>query len=299
MVYVLVFLISVLMPLYAVYSAWRAGRGGRLGWLLKVIGAVTFMGFLTLVARWDFLSTWLVWLWWLLLAAFGVLSLVRVRERGWIAGEKRMTLWSAAFEAVIGAGLLAWASLALLHPPAVDMRFPLTGGTYIVGQGGSTEILNYHAAYPAQNYAVDIVRLDALGRRADGIMPDELDRYFIRGASVVAPCDGEIISRVDGIAENPIGGTNREALAGNHVVIACEGLEVLLAHFRPGTLLVEEGATVTAGQALGEAGNSGNSTEPHLHIHAVRAGSGGVLRGEAVPLTFGGVFPVRNTVFEG
>jgi murein DD-endopeptidase MepM/ murein hydrolase activator NlpD len=59
------------------------------------------------------------------------------------------------------------------------------------------------------------------------------------------------------------------------------------------------GDVVTVGQPLGKVGNSGNSTEPHLHIHAVKQGTGGHAVGEAVPLTFGGAFPVRNTVVDG
>lgn len=264
MVYALVFFVSVLMPLFAVYAAWSAGRGGRLVWVLKMLGAVTFMGFLTLVARWDFLSTYLLWFWWLVIAALGVHSLTRVRNRDWIAGEKRSALWSAAVEPLIGVGLLIYVGLAFLHPPAVDMRFPLSGGSFIVGQGGNAVALNYHNANATQRYALDIAQLDGLGRRADGILPDDLERYHIYGASIVSPCDGEVAATVDGLPDNLIGETNRDAPAGNHVVIACEGLEVLLAHFRPGTIAVTPGATVTAGQPLGEAGNSGNSTEPHL-----------------------------------
>jgi hypothetical protein len=108
MVYALVIFVSVLMPLYAVYAAWSAGKGGRLLWVLKMLAAVSFMAFLTLVARWDFLTAYLPWLWWLVVAALGVYSLTRVRNRDWIVGEKRSVLWSAAVEPLIGAGLLVY-----------------------------------------------------------------------------------------------------------------------------------------------------------------------------------------------
>jgi murein DD-endopeptidase MepM/ murein hydrolase activator NlpD len=81
--------------------------------------------------------------------------------------------------------------------------------------------------------------------------------------------------------------------------MACEGLEILLAHFRNGTVAPKAGARVVEGERLGLAGNSGNSSEPHLHVHAVRAGTGGFEKGEPAPLTFDGVFPVRGTVIEG
>jgi murein DD-endopeptidase MepM/ murein hydrolase activator NlpD len=117
--------------------------------------------------------------------------------------------------------------------------------------------------------------------------------------SVLSPCDGEVIAAVDGIADNAIGATNREMPAGNHVVVSCQGLEILLAHFRNGTVEPETGAAVAAGDRSGLAGNSGNSSEPYLHIHAVRAGAGGFASGEPAPITFDGVFPVRGTVIRG
>lgn len=299
MVYALVIFVSVLMPLYAVYAAWSAGRGGRLLWALKMLGAVSFMAFLTLVARWDFLTAYLPWIWWLLIAGLGVWSLARVRNRDWIAGEKRSVIWAAAFEPVIGLALLVYVGLAFLHPAPVDLRFPLTGGTFMVGQGGNSVALNYHNANAAQRFALDIGALDEFGRRADGIMPADLASYHVHGAQVVSPCDGEVLEVVEGIAENAIRETNRDTPAGNHVVIGCHDLEILLAHFQPGTIEVAVGDAVTAGQPLARVGNSGNSTEPHLHVHAVRAGTGGFAEGEAVPLSFGGVFPVRGTVIEG
>src|SRR5690606_3865299 len=57
------------------------------------------------------------------------------------------------------------------------------------------------------------------------------------------------------------------ALAGNHVVIEVAGGHVvLLAHLRRGSLRVHPGRRVSAGDVVGECGNSGNSTEPHVHV---------------------------------
>jgi murein DD-endopeptidase MepM/ murein hydrolase activator NlpD len=52
---------------------------------------------------------------------------------------------------------------------------------------------------------------------------------------------------------------------------------------------------VKQGDPLGQVGNSGNSSQPHLHLHAERGGEPGeILVGEAVPITLGGRFLVRN-----
>jgi murein DD-endopeptidase MepM/ murein hydrolase activator NlpD len=56
--------------------------------------------------------------------------------------------------------------------------------------------------------------------------------------------------------------------AGNHVVLDLGGREyALLAHLQKGSVPVRVGDTVKRGDTLGLCGNSGNSTEPHLHFH--------------------------------
>jgi len=63
---------------------------------------------------------------------------------------------------------------------------------------------------------------------------------------------------------------------------------------KEGSVAVKRSERVGEGQPLGRMGNSGNTSEPHLHVHAVKTGSGSVLEGEGVPIVFDGRFPVRN-----
>ena len=58
------------------------------------------------------------------------------------------------------------------------------------------------------------------------------------------------------------------AIAGNHVVLALGpgGPFVLLAHLRRGSVRVHPGQSVRSGDQLGECGNSGNSTQPHVRV---------------------------------
>lgn len=57
-------------------------------------------------------------------------------------------------------------------------------------------------------------------------------------------------------------------IAGNHVIIRHDdGTAAFYAHLRKGSLSVEVGQRVVAGDPLGEVGNTGNSSEPHLHVH--------------------------------
>lgn len=287
---------GVLLPLYAAYLAWSSRKGGRLAGLLKAAGALGLMGFLTLIVRWDVLSTWLVYLWWALVIAAAVAGLLAVGGKRWIEGESGRALFMLALEPIVGIGLFVYAATGLVHAGrAVELTFPLADGRYYVAQGGGNAMLNYHNTYPPQRYALDIVALDAFGRRAAAISPAAFDAYVIYDNPVVAPCTGEVTTVRDGIPESAIGATYIEVPAGNHVVVTCEGLDITLAHMRPGSIAVAAGDTVAAGQPLGRVGNSGNTSEPHLHIHAVPAGTGD--DGEGVPLSFGGVFLTRNMTF--
>jgi murein DD-endopeptidase MepM/ murein hydrolase activator NlpD len=55
--------------------------------------------------------------------------------------------------------------------------------------------------------------------------------------------------------------------AGNNVVLEIRpGVFAIYAHMQPGSVRVQVGDRVTAGQVLGLLGNSGNSTGPHLHF---------------------------------
>ena len=64
-----------------------------------------------------------------------------------------------------------------------------------------------------------------------------------------------------------MGQTDAESPVGNHVVIALGPARyVLLAHLRRGSVAVVEGQVVRAGDLVGRCGNSGNTTQPHLHL---------------------------------
>ncbi len=56
--------------------------------------------------------------------------------------------------------------------------------------------------------------------------------------------------------------------AGNYIMIQSEsGFIAFMAHMRSGSIKVKTGQQVAEGQAVGEVGNSGNTTMPHLHIN--------------------------------
>jgi murein DD-endopeptidase MepM/ murein hydrolase activator NlpD len=111
----------------------------------------------------------------------------------------------------------------------------------------------------------------------------------------VAPCGGVVLAVVGGLRDMPVPQYDRANMAGNHVLLDCQGVHVVLAHFRNASVRVLVGDTVNEGDVLGAVGNSGGTNEPHLHIHAQRPGPAGVPFGGApVPIRLGGRYLIRG-----
>jgi murein DD-endopeptidase MepM/ murein hydrolase activator NlpD len=101
-------------------------------------------------------------------------------------------------------------------------------------------------------------------RKGDGTRNAQ---YYCFGQPILAPGAGKAVVVVDGLEDNVPGKMDREHPAGNHVVLDHGNGEFsFLAHFTKG-IQVGEGADVASGAVLGKCGNSGNSSEPHLHYH--------------------------------
>ena len=187
---------------------------------------------------------------------------------------------------------------------AVDLEFPLRGGTYLVANGGSNDLVNAHVQtlnderfddYRGQSYGLDIVGLNRLGVRSPAVVSSDPSRYVIFGRSIYAPCGGVVLRADDGYPDMSPPLVDREHMPGNFVFLDCGGVHVLLGHMKRGTVLVKSGETVTTGAVLGQVGNSGNTNEPHLHIHAQRpATDDAFLSGDPLVLTLNGRFLSRN-----
>jgi hypothetical protein len=139
----------------------------------------------------------------------------------------------------------------------------------------------------AQRFAIDYVKLGDDGRTFTG---DRLknENYHAYGVDALAVADGRVVEVKDGIPENIPGPTSRavpitlETVGGNHIILDLGGGRyAFYAHLKPGSLRVRLGDRVRRGQVLALVGNSGNSTEPHLHFHLSDANS--PLGAEGIP----------------
>jgi murein DD-endopeptidase MepM/ murein hydrolase activator NlpD len=146
------------------------------------------------------------------------------------------------------------------------MKLPFKG-EWSVTWGGDTKEQNYHVESVAQKNAFDFLIYDEKGLTHKGTGEANED-YYAFGKELYAPCDGEVVLVVDGIKDNIPGVLNPIYIPGNTVIIkTANGEFVFFAHFKQQSIVVKQGQKVTTGALLGLCGNSGNSSEPHLHFH--------------------------------
>tara|TARA_B100000073_G_C23657867_1_gene543253 strand:+ start:84 stop:1046 length:963 start_codon:yes stop_codon:yes gene_type:complete len=140
-------------------------------------------------------------------------------------------------------------------------------GEWTVFWGGGTKELNYHIENEAQKGAFDIVITDENGKsyKNNG---EKNEDYYAFAKELIAPCDAEVVLVVDGINDNKPGELNPIYIPGNTVILKTNNGEYLFfAHFKQNSIVVKQGQKVKKGEILGLCGNSGNSSEPHLHFH--------------------------------
>jgi hypothetical protein len=148
-------------------------------------------------------------------------------------------------------------------------------------------------AWLAQRYAIDWVQYQTVdGVRTTWKGPeDKNDSYFCYNQPIYSVAAGKVVDMADGLPDNvPHSGKYAISIdfnnaAGNHVVVEiAPDRYVLYAHMRPGTVQVKVGDMVKVGDILGHVGNTGSSTEPHLHMHIDDRPS--FLAGNGVPYEF-------------
>ena len=172
----------------------------------------------------------------------------------------------------------------------LQLAYPFSG-RWLAQNSPANRVPSHGTGLFGSDHAIDFVPVDAHGRSAPFtltslIRPEPPERFAGFGRPILAPTSGVVVAVHDGDPDhNAFRGvpsigyaltqTRRAAygwagLAGNHVVIEVEaGPVVALCHLRRGSIAVVLGQTITAGLPIGECGNSGNSTEPHVHIQSM------------------------------
>lgn len=179
---------------------------------------------------------------------------------------------------------------------SIMVEWPFREAT-VVGWGGNTVVENYHAAYPNIRYAYDLVM------KPYDIGSQENADYGIWEQPIYSPVKGTVVGICNDEQDIKPNSEDFKSQLGNYVFIKIEetGTYLVLAHMKQGSVQVKEGEGIEAGVLLGYVGNSGTSSEPHLHIHHQKQNPTQVLTfAEGLPLYFQGInaesMPVKGTV---
>jgi len=199
---------------------------------------------------------------------------------------------------------------------SVDLEFPFVG-RWLTQNSPANRVPSHGTALFGTSYAIDFVPVDENGRTApitfaSLVRPEPADRFPGFGRAVLAPIAGEIVAVHDtepdheayrGLPSVGYALTQRRrvaagwvALAGNHVLIDAGGVLIALCHLQQGSVPVRPGQPVRIGDTLGGCGNSGNSTEPHLHLQAIDRID--IEHAIAIPLTFRGTLPRNGEIVD-
>lgn len=155
-------------------------------------------------------------------------------------------------------------NLPVVERNTTKMIVPFNEEWYVFW-GGTTVDKNYHVAYDNQKYAYDIMMMkDGVSHKGDA---KKNENYYVFGKDLIAPCDATVVKVITGVKDNIPGELNPKQLTGNTIVLQTENEEyILFAHLKEKSIVVKEGQVLKQGDLMGQCGNSGNTTEPHLHL---------------------------------
>jgi hypothetical protein len=244
------------------------------------------------------------------IAAFAAVGAVRTGRRASSKSSLLGWIQLLIFLSILMVGVWAigeqWRGHQMPQVPSINLAMPIDGDGLIVGSGGSTLLINphqdtldlsipRHRLWQGQSYGVDLAALHTHGTTATGPMPADPERYAIFGRPVRAPCAGTVKALRNDQPDQQVPQTDRRAIEGNFVRLSCGAYEVFLAHLKQGSVAVQIGQKVAVGAIIAAVGNSGLSTEPHLHIHAQTPGTASAPNGgKPVAMLFNGRFLARN-----
>ena len=297
------FFVHLGIPLLAAVLFIRQKVKAKVSLLANGLLSVSMLLFLYLWGQWPLVGSFYIR--YVLLGLLVLIVFYLIRK--WVSSAPSLPAgwwkYTKLILASVFALLFSYATITAVsglryNEQTIDLEFPLKEGEYYISSGGSRKIVNNHFRnYPnAQQFAIDINKLGPLGGASYNILSSENQLHHIFGEDLYSPCGGRIVEVVNDVDDNS-GATMNVGPGdgqGNMVSIDCSGTIVSMMHLQKGSIKVESGQTVSAGEHLGRVGNSGFSQEPHLHLQAARYNQDSVLVG--VPMTFGNRSLVRNNV---
>ncbi|QDQ02233.1 M23 family metallopeptidase [Lysinibacillus fusiformis] len=177
--------------------------------------------------------------------------------------------------------------------PSIIGSLPFTG-RWLVGSTPAKRIPSHGTDMFGVGYAIDFIAVDEQNRTSSStswrtlLGSESPEIFYAFGKPLVSPVSGKVVSVHNGEPDHEarrsiltlipymLGQADRirkgpEAVAGNYVIIAPDNADLYIAivHLQLDSIVVEEGQDISEGQYFANCGNSGNSTQPHIHIQAM------------------------------
>jgi hypothetical protein len=186
---------------------------------------------------------------------------------------------------------------------ATEIVFPFKQGIYLITDGGNSRIsrlMNYHYFSPVHKkkktnlsmlFATDIVKIKNSG--SNYLPPENID-YPIFGEKVFSPLSGVVVMVENGIKDNVPYSGNYPYNTGNTIVIRQGNNYLLLGHLKMDSIRVKTGDVINANDLIAEAGNSGYSERPHIHIQLINSMTDSYWSGKGVSIEYMGKNLYKN-----
>lgn len=222
-------------------------------------------------------------------------------------GQIKMALSADAFSDAVNVTMPLKAHQSPV--PGGSYEFPAKARDFRVGEYWSGQGESHAAAGDGSQlfaYDMGVMAFDKANNAWNDKLPgkdgSKNSHYRIYGKPIYAMADGTVLRFKNDMADNTKMGKQvptPNPVEGNHFWLQHGDEAVVYAHFQPNSLnpkFTKIGAVVKRGEFLGLSGNSGNSTNPHLHIHAIEATKpwGGPLR----PLPFRNTFMIDRSALK-
>lgn len=170
------------------------------------------------------------------------------------------------------------AETAVNKQPAIVVGAPLRGGKWLATGGYNGKLGHRRALFPisnrfvgAQRFAIDWLRMDEKNYSHNGDKTKN-DTSLSYAQPILAIADGTVYGVTDKFSEQVKFTVKGDDIwkfpAGNSITLDLgNGRYAMYAHLKPGSIKVKAGDKVKKGDVIANLGNSGNSSEPHLHMH--------------------------------
>lgn len=303
--------LQIIWPLELLEKLFLRNYGTGIEYILLLVNVLLIFYFLFTFCYWEYTSIYLRYIYFIFII-IGISSLIHRLIFIPSIPMGRLNDLSDQFNIILSTIIFLIIDIGIFlskvkKRSSFNLSFPFRNGKFLVIDGGDGRIsyfANYHyygwkfkkiKNYDSMRFATDIIKLNKYGTGGRKMLNPSNNDFHIFGEKVYSPIEGEVVkvltSREDNIPYKKLPNHS-----GNQITIKNGNYYVTLYHFRKDSIVVELGQKLEVGDYLGQVGNSGYSTRPHLHIQVVYSEDDNYWLGKGIPIIFNNIYPTKNSI---